>query len=95
MADIRIKETDALITANGTADKEVIVKKNPEEAEGSEDPVKLYESLLRKQKIFKMLELEGYMGQDETISLDEKINKALLDLEEIIKVSPIKGDYEL
>lgn len=92
MADIRIKETDALITANGTADKEVIVRKNPEEAE-VEEPVKLYESILRKQKIFKMLELEGYMGKDE--SLDKKIDRALKDLEEIIKVSPTKGDYEL
>lgn len=86
MADIRIKETDALITANGTADNEVIVKKNPEGAEG-EEPVKLYESLLRKQKLFKILELEGYMGKNEVTSLDEKIDRALKDLEEIIRIS--------
>lgn len=51
-----------------------------------EEATDLYESLQSKRELFKILELQGYLNKSEAAPIKEEIDRALADLEEIIKL---------
>ncbi|HQH81222.1 MAG TPA: hypothetical protein PK599_07515 [bacterium] len=51
-----------------------------------EEATDLYESLQSKKELFKMLELQGYLNKSEAAPIKDEIDRALADLEEIIKL---------
>lgn len=51
-----------------------------------EEATDLYDSLQSKKELFKMLELQGYLNKSEAAPIKDEIDRALADLEEIIKL---------
>jgi len=83
MSDVNVK---GQIPANARVGENTVVDDKPSRNNVNLPLEKhLYESLQRKQRLFKILELEGYVQKTDAATIEKQINKALVDLEEIIE----------
>ncbi len=93
MSDLDIKRVDTQATPDNSIERGSEIT-NPLQERANlkpEDPENLYESLQSKRKLFKMLELQGYIKKKEIEPIEVQIDKALADLERIIDQE--SGDY--